>query len=78
MSTPTGGYILWVELPTAIDSYRLYKTAIKHGISVAPGSMFSLQERYTHCIRLSYGMAWKPEVERALITLGRLIKQMAG
>jgi DNA-binding transcriptional MocR family regulator len=76
VTNPTGGFILWLELPKHIDAYNLYQEAIQHKISIAPGSMFTLQDRYKNCIRLSYGMQWKPEVERALKKLGVLAKSL--
>ncbi len=76
MSNPKGGFILWMELDKKIDTYRLYREAMAHKISIAPGSMFTLQERYQNCMRLSYGMQWTPQVEKALQKLGRLVKEM--
>ncbi|MBA3829224.1 MAG: PLP-dependent aminotransferase family protein [Taibaiella sp.] len=76
LSNPKGGFILWLELAKNIDTYQLYREAIAHKISIAPGTMFSLQDRYQNCMRLSYGMLWKPEVERALKKLGALVKEM--
>ncbi len=76
LSTPKGGFIQWLELPKHIDSYKLYQEAMEHKISFAPGSMFTLQDKYQNCLRLSYGMQWTHQVEHALKTLGRLTKQM--
>jgi Transcriptional regulators containing a DNA-binding HTH domain and an aminotransferase domain (MocR family) and their eukaryotic orthologs len=76
VSNPQGGCILWVELAKHIDTYQLYREAIEQKISIAPGSMFTLQDRYRNCMRLTYGMQWKPEVERALKKLGGLVKEM--
>lgn len=76
LSTPNGGYILWLELDKKIDTYQLYREALQHKISIAPGVIFSLQDKYRNCMRLSYGMQWKPEVERALKKLGGLVKDM--
>lgn len=76
MSNPKGGFILWLELDKKIDTYHLYQEAMLHKISIAPGSMFTLQERYQNCMRISYGMQWKPEIERALKKLGTLVKEM--
>lgn len=76
LSRPTGGFILWVELPAAIDTYQLYQEAILHKISIAPGAMFSLQNRYENCMRLSYGMPWTPELDRALKKLGSIVRDM--
>ncbi|GAA4467461.1 PLP-dependent aminotransferase family protein [Nemorincola caseinilytica] len=74
MSDPKGGFILWVELDKHIDTYQLYREAMQHKISIAPGAMFSLHDRYQNCLRLSYGMQWTPQVDRALRKLGELIR----
>lgn len=76
MSSPQGGFILWVELDKKIDTYNVYREAAQHNISIAPGSMFTLQERYANCMRISYGMAWNDKVDKSLKTLGGLIKGM--
>ena len=76
LSNPKGGFILWVDLNKNIDTYQLYQEAIQHKISIAPGTMFTLQDRYQNCLRLSYGMQWTPEVDKALKKLGDLIKGM--
>ena len=76
MTNPKGGFILWIELDKKIDTYVLYQEAMLHKISIAPGTMFTLQDRYQNCMRLSYGMQWTTEVDKALKKLGSLIKAM--
>jgi len=76
LSAPQGGFILWVELDKKIDTYQLYREAMLHKISIAPGSMFTLQERYENCMRLSYGMPWTNDIDKALKRLGNLVKEM--
>jgi len=76
LTNPQGGFILWMELDKKIDTYHLYQEAMQHKISIAPGAMFSLQDRYQNCMRLSFGMEWTPEVDKALKKLGNLIKGM--
>jgi len=76
LTNPKGGFILWLELDKKIDTYTLYQEAMQHKISIAPGTMFTLQERYQNCMRLSYGMQWTPEIDRALKKLGGLVKGM--
>ena len=73
VSRPEGGFILWVELDPRVDSVKLYDRAIRQNISIAPGNMFSLQEQYRNCLRLSYGMPWDNNIEMALKKLGQLI-----
>lgn len=76
MSTPKGGFILWMELDKKINTYELYQEAMQYKISIAPGTIFTLQDRYQNCMRLSYGMQWTPEIDRALKRLGNIVKSM--
>ncbi len=73
---PEGGFILWVELDKRIDTQELYQLAMKQRISIAPGAMFSMQDRYHHCMRLSYGMPWTAALDEALKKLGNMAKAM--
>ncbi|WCM18483.1 PLP-dependent aminotransferase family protein [Paraburkholderia bryophila] len=77
MSTPQGGYVLWVELPERVDSMRLYQAALARSITVGPGMMFSTRNDFRHFIRLNYSYPWTPQTEAALKTLGELVTQMA-
>jgi DNA-binding transcriptional MocR family regulator len=78
VSRPQGGFVLWIELDKRIHVSSLYETAIRQQISIAPGRMFSLQDQYHHCMRLSYGHVWSEKIDNALKTLGRLAKQELG
>lgn len=78
ITQPAGGYVLWVELPAQVDSMALYKQALEHDITLAPGRLFSAKNEYGNCIRLNYSYTWSKESESAIILLGRLIAaQMA-
>ena len=73
--TPQGGFMLWVELDKKIDTTELYRKAIRQKISIAPGRMFTLQNQYRNCMRLSYGQKWTPIIEERLMSLGNIIKE---
>ena len=72
--TPQGGFMLWVELNRKIDTTELYYKTIQQQISIAPGRMFTLQDQYRNCMRLSYGQRWSPVIEERLKLLGNIIK----
>jgi len=72
VTQPRGGFLLWVEMPRAIDSLRLADEALTAGISIAPGPLFSARGQHRHCIRLSCGEAWTPVLDRAIETIGRM------
>jgi len=71
-SRPQGGLALWVELDRAIDTAMLYDLALKQNISIAPGRMFTLQDQFQHCMRLSLGLPWSDRLELKLKQLGNL------
>ena len=73
--TPQGGFMLWIELNNKIDTTALYRRAMQQKISIAPGRMFTLQDQYRNCMRLSYGQKWTPTIEERLILLGNIIKK---
>ena len=80
VSTPQGGFVLWVELPVAIDGYRLAQQALEQNISIAPGCIFapeaaSGQSVFQHFIRLNCAVVQDARLERALQTLAQLCQQ---
>jgi DNA-binding transcriptional MocR family regulator len=74
VSNPKGSFLLWIELNKKIDSQKLYENASTHKISFSPGRIFTLQDQYNHCMRLSYGQLWNEKTENALMKLGNLAK----
>jgi DNA-binding transcriptional MocR family regulator len=73
---PEGGYFIWVQLPTPVDTLLLHRLALQQGISIAPGPIFSAKRAYRHCLRLNYGHPWEPRFEQAMATLGQLIRNL--
>lgn len=76
LSRPNGGYVLWVQMERDIDGYRLYQEAMKYGISIAPGQMFSATGNYRNCMRISFGRELDENVEYGLKVLGGIIKKI--
>jgi DNA-binding transcriptional MocR family regulator len=74
VSQPSGGYFLWLELPEQMDALKLFHMALAQGISIAPGPIFSPTRGFGNCIRLNYGTPWNENAERAMETLGRIIR----
>jgi DNA-binding transcriptional MocR family regulator len=70
VSRPAGGFVLWVELPDAIDSRVVFEKALGQGICFVPGDAFSATGRYRNCLRLSCGHGWDQRIEDALKTVG--------
>jgi DNA-binding transcriptional MocR family regulator len=72
ISRPSGGHMLWVELPAKINAVKLHRAALAEGISILPGTVFSPTGRFQNYIRINCGQTWSEVHDRALLTLGRL------
>lgn len=72
-TTPEGGYFVWLTFPDPVDAMALLRLAVEHGISVAPGPLFSPTHAFTNCVRLNYGHPWTPRIDEAIRTLGQLL-----
>ncbi len=77
LTRPSGGFVLWVQLPENVDSLELYKVALQGGITLTPGHVFSATYQFSNFIRLNAASFTYP-IERALERLGGMIKGLAG
>ncbi|WP_059415324.1 aminotransferase-like domain-containing protein [Cupriavidus basilensis] len=75
---PSGGFLLWVELPGEVDTLALQERAVGLGVGVAPGILFSPHGDYGHCIRMNCGVPDSPKAREGLLRLGELAGRMAG
>ena len=76
LSRPSGGYVLWVEMPEGVDSIELQAQALKHGIGVSSGAIYSATPRYRNCLRLNCGVQWSRESEAAIALLGEIATKL--
>lgn len=77
VSNPRGGTLLWVELPGKHSSMALFHEALKAGILISPGDIFSNDKRFDHCVRIGCGAPYSPRIDEALRTLGQLLKNQS-
>ncbi|WP_105201141.1 aminotransferase-like domain-containing protein [Pseudoalteromonas sp. T1lg10] len=76
MTNPQGGCVLWLQLPSQYDVVALFHLALEAGISITPGAIFSATDKYRQCLRLSFGVQWSEEIEKAVARLGALCLQV--
>jgi len=76
-SRPVGASVLWLEMPEKVDAITLFDDAIKAGISIAPGQIFSPSNRYSNFLRLSYGHPWTEKTEAAIRWLGQRVGELS-
>ncbi|MFM0249744.1 aminotransferase-like domain-containing protein [Paraburkholderia sediminicola] len=70
---PTGGYLLWLQLPQSVKAMELHALAHARGISIAPGPIFSATHGFQDCIRLNFGHPWDHRFENAIRELAEIL-----
>jgi DNA-binding transcriptional MocR family regulator len=76
VTSPTGGFVLWVQLPEQVDSLDLYRQALQAGMTLAPGYLFSATPRYRNFVRLNAAyMSFA--AEKSIARLGELVKGLS-
>ncbi len=75
VSRPSGGYMLWIQLPEGVDSVELYTKALAGDIFISPGVLFSTDDGYRNFIRLTAGR-WSLEIEAAVAKLGKSVEAL--
>ncbi len=73
MTSPNGGFILWVELDPSIDSIAVYNEAREQGIVTIPGPICSSSHKFRNYMRLSCGNPWTEEFQQVYVTLGEIL-----
>lgn len=69
---PSGGFLLWVELPDGCDTNRLFDQAMRSGLCITPGSLYSPSGRYHRHLRLSACSTFNDRYVHAVMKLGEL------
>jgi DNA-binding transcriptional MocR family regulator len=77
VTSPLGGFVLWVELPAGVDSLVLQQRAADRGVAIAPGPIFSARGRFSNFVRLSCG-AYSPRVEAGVQAVGEIACELSG
>lgn len=73
LNMPGGGMLLWVELPEGCSSRRIFEAALREGIRVAPGALFSNSDRFDRFLRISCGYPHSRQIEAALVQLSGIV-----
>jgi DNA-binding transcriptional MocR family regulator len=72
LSSPEGGYFLWVQFPQGVDTLQMHREALERGINIAPGQIFSATRAFGNCLRLNFGHPRDARFEPALKVIGEL------
>lgn len=71
---PRGGYFIWVELPSVLDSGQVLKQAQKRGLSFHPGQRFTLNQTQKNRLRLCFAYYSEPKLCEGIWRLEQAIE----
>jgi DNA-binding transcriptional MocR family regulator len=74
VSRPTGGYVCWVRGPKGFDSLAAARQFVKHGVSFAPGPMFSVTRAFGNFFALNLSGAWDSRQEEQISMIGSVLR----
>ena len=77
VTPPRGGYMLWAELPRAVDLATVRDAARRERVVFAAGSVFFTQPQASSSIRLNCAKADEPELVSGLEALGAILRAQA-
>ncbi|MNJ80277.1 putative HTH-type transcriptional regulator YdcR [compost metagenome] len=60
-------------MPAHIDTLKVHRAALDHGISIAPGPLFSSSGAFRNFLRLNHGHPWNADMEQGMAILGKLL-----
>ena len=75
ISQPTGGPCLWFKLPEGYSSEVLWQKVIDTKLSIAPGTMFSMEQQYECFFRITFALPWTSKMQKGISRLGEVIAQ---
>lgn len=70
-----GGYFIWVQLTKDINEniVDLFK---KQGVGIKLGNIFSCNENFKNCLRLSFAHYEENQLEEGVKRLSKVLKQI--
>lgn len=75
LAVPSGGTLLWVQLPPDVDGLRIYQQALDHNIAIIPGVVCSNSRQFANFIQISCGSPFTEEIEGGIELLGKIIAE---
>lgn len=77
LTVPSGGFLLWAELPAGVSALSLQQFAIDVGIGAAPGVIFSTTDQFAHFMRINVAVHDADHMARGLTLLGQRVRDLA-
>ncbi len=74
---PSGGWVLWIELPPGVSGRALAAAAREKGVLVSPGAEFRADQADVPALRVSVARGTAADLERALTIVATCARSLA-
>lgn len=74
VNRPDGGYFIWVQFPSHINTEKLYYKLLEQDISVAYGELFAFYKSFESCLRVNVSQVPMDEISCVVAKIAQLIK----
>ncbi|HZL04275.1 MAG TPA: PLP-dependent aminotransferase family protein, partial [Coriobacteriia bacterium] len=71
---PDGGFFVWVELPSSIDTTSLLAEAVERGVTYVPGDAFFPDGSGCNCMRLAFCFAEPERIREGVRRLAEVLE----
>lgn len=78
LTRPAGSFGLWTVLNEKIDTWVLHAKALEHRIGFMPGPLFTSQQKYRNCLRISAAVPWTEDISYTVQTLEKADQEKVG
>jgi 2-aminoadipate transaminase len=76
---PKGGIFLWVRLPDAVDTQKLYQAGLAAGVAINPGHEWSTDKSYGKSrLRLCFANPSKDTIRQGVAVLAEVCRRAFG
>jgi len=76
---PQGGIFLWVKLPDAVDTMKLYESALAKGVAINPGQQWSVNKAHSRSrLRLCFASVSHEEIHEGIAALAEVCRRDFG
>ncbi|KJV31725.1 PLP-dependent aminotransferase family protein [Pantoea sp. SM3] len=76
VTAPEAGFLLWVELPPAVDALEVHRRALALGIGVSPGPLFSPAAELENFLRLNCANEPTTQLLNAVDQIGTICHEL--
>jgi 2-aminoadipate transaminase len=73
-TVPEGGFFVWVELPSFVDTTTMLAEAVERGVTFTPGDAFFPDGRGRNCMRLAFCYAEPEAIAEGIARLAEVIE----